>query len=72
MECICDGTKIQTERHVLVECPLSEHLRGKYPMLQFTNIKQPDQTVATGVSAAHRKQPRGLPTCLFSLTLMIN
>ena len=36
--CVCDGIQVQTERHVLLECPLSEHLRGRYSMLQFVNI----------------------------------
>ena len=33
--CVCDGNHVQTERHVLVECPLTNHLRDKYSMLRF-------------------------------------
>ena len=34
--CICG--EIQTERHVLLHCPVSRPLRGQFPGLDFTNL----------------------------------
>lgn len=31
--CQCDGARIQTERHVLIYCSLTERLRDDYPQL---------------------------------------
>ena len=36
--CQCDGMQIQTEKHVLIECPLSAHCRDRYQMLTFTDL----------------------------------
>lgn len=36
--CQCDGVQVQTEKHVLIECPLSTHCRDRYPMLTFTDL----------------------------------
>ena len=38
--CLCDGIQVQTERHVLVVCPLTAHLRDRYPMLRFTDVNE--------------------------------
>ena len=38
--CICDNARIQTEQHVLVECPLTEHLRDKYSVLNYRNVNE--------------------------------
>ena len=37
--CQCDENSVQTERHVLIQCRLSEASRARYPMLCFDNIK---------------------------------
>lgn len=36
--CQCDGMQVQTEKHVLIECPLSAHCRDRYQMLTFTDL----------------------------------
>ena len=36
--CRCDNSQIQTEAHVLVECILTEYIRVRYPLLNFTDI----------------------------------
>ena len=36
--CQCDDSSVQTERHVLTECPLSETSRERYPMLRFDDL----------------------------------
>ena len=36
--CQCDDTQIQTEAHVLLSCTLTNGIRLRYPMLNFTNI----------------------------------
>ena len=35
--CQCDNTHVQSERHVLIDCVMSERCRHKYPMLNFTS-----------------------------------
>lgn len=36
--CQCDNISVQNEKHVLIECQLSQTCRDKYPMLKFNNI----------------------------------
>lgn len=36
--CQCNNTSVQTEKHVLIECLLSEPCRDRYPMLKFDSI----------------------------------
>ena len=36
--CACDNHSIQSESHVLISCPLSDHCRTRYSMLNFGNI----------------------------------
>ena len=38
--CQCDGVQVQTESHVLIECPLSARCRDTYNMLTFTDIRE--------------------------------
>lgn len=37
--CHCDGTSIQTEKHVLLDCPLSEQCRRDNTMLVFDSMQ---------------------------------
>ena len=36
--CSCDNDSVQSESHVLVLCPLSNHCRTRYSMLNFENV----------------------------------
>ena len=36
--CQCDSNVVQSEQHVLIECPLTQHCRNRYQMLIFTNV----------------------------------
>ena len=36
--CHCDNSSVQTERHALLECPLTAHLRHKFSVLNFTSM----------------------------------
>ena len=36
--CQCDGVKVQDEKHVLLDCPLSAHVRLRYQMLPLESI----------------------------------
>ena len=36
--CACDNHSIQSESHVLISCPLSDHCRTRYSLLNFGNI----------------------------------
>ena len=36
--CQCDGIQVQTEKHVLIDCPPSTWCRDKYSMLNYSNI----------------------------------
>ena len=36
--CQCDRRSVQDERHVLLECPLSEHVRLQYQMLPLESM----------------------------------
>lgn len=38
--CQCDEIHIQTEKHVLIDCPLTAPCRERYPMLSFSGIKE--------------------------------
>ena len=38
--CTCENNVVQTEKHVLLSCPISRILRQKYVMLNFTNMKE--------------------------------
>ena len=35
--CTCNDRDIQTEKHVLLECGLTQNIRNRYPMLNFMN-----------------------------------
>ena len=35
--CPCNDRDIQTEKHVLLECGLTQNIRNRYPMLNFMN-----------------------------------
>ena len=37
--CSCSPVTIQNEKHVLIQCPLSQQLRQKYASLNFTNME---------------------------------
>ena len=37
--CSCDNNTTQTEEHVLLHCPLSDHCRQCYPMLDFSSMR---------------------------------
>ena len=34
----CDGTKLQTEAHMLITCPLTHDIRANYPMLDISHL----------------------------------
>ena len=36
--CQCDSSSVQTERHALLQCPLTADLRRKFATLNFTNM----------------------------------
>ena len=36
--CICNDNQIQDEEHVLLHCPLAEHIRIRYIDIDYTNI----------------------------------
>ena len=36
--CICSTNVVQDECHVLLECPVSQHIRGMYNQLDFTSV----------------------------------
>lgn len=33
-------TQVETERHILINCPLLQQCHDKYPMFVFTDIKE--------------------------------
>ena len=36
--CPCDEVTVQSEKHVLLECPMTNTNRSQYPMLNFTDL----------------------------------
>ena len=36
--CVCTENQVQDEEHVLLHCPLSTHIRVKYPNLDYSDI----------------------------------
>ena len=38
--CQCDSIQVQTEKDVLIDCPLSTWCRDKYSMLNYSNINE--------------------------------
>ena len=43
--CSCQENEVQSERHVLLNCPLSNDLRVKSNRLNFSNLKELMETV---------------------------
>ena len=38
--CQCDNTQVQTEAHILIDCNLTDSIRLRYPMLNFSNVSR--------------------------------
>ena len=35
--CLCNNNQVQTEKHVLLDCPITENLRDRYAVLTFAS-----------------------------------
>lgn len=58
--CSCSVKAVQSEVHVMLECPLSAQCREKYPRLDFANIN-----VLLGVTRSFKVNVT-LKLCIFS------